>query len=377
MVAAPWSASASVSSGASPTYVVAQEFNTTNRRVFVCATGGTTGSTEPVWDQTPGGTTNDGGTVVWTEASTQFNAGTFTPGIEPIAAEYARASFDNSVPINFGDPNIAAPNPIVQWPTAVGNWGNVVGLVIADAPTGGNVYAWGLTTISTSVAGTGTASIGPAPSMSLSQGFVQGIMCGVQVPAITGTGPYSTTVTNVPSGGTILLAIPMTKSAGSDPAISSITDTLGGSVALVFEINEGASSGRIEIWEITGCAQGNHVLTITLASTTNRIGVTAFAYMGARTIVEGANVVYGGGGCVFVPQAVTALNTQVIIASNVTSEKETTNPAGPWVQLAGPLGGGAAQVAGLIYQFTSVPTLPGGWRMFGGAQYLTAGVLVT
>src|ERR1039458_6385684 len=54
MVAAPWSAGASVSStGASPTYVVAeydQDFATVNRHVFVCTQSGVTGSTEPGWD---------------------------------------------------------------------------------------------------------------------------------------------------------------------------------------------------------------------------------------------------------------------------------------------------------------------------------------
>jgi hypothetical protein len=58
----PWTASTAFSLGQ---YVCATDVAGVGNVIFECTTAGSTGSSEPTWDDTPGNTTNDG-TVVWT-----------------------------------------------------------------------------------------------------------------------------------------------------------------------------------------------------------------------------------------------------------------------------------------------------------------------
>ena len=341
IVANPWRASVSVTLGQYATAGNPNVFSSgTNRSIQLCTTAGTSASVEPVWNQTPGGTTTDGSTVVWTETSLLFNAGTFPSGVEPTDVDYARASLDNSAPIYFGDPRLTTPNPIVQWPTAVHNWGTVVGIFVADASTGGNIYAWGLTTTVTPVAGTGTAGIGPAPSMSLSQGFVQGILCSTQVLNFGGTPgtTFSFGVTQVPSGGTIVVVIPFTASSPGR-TVTSVTDP-NGTVALVSAAYTTYSG--IAIYTITGCAQGSHSITVTMSGSALP-AITAFIYMGTRTVTPGITGVSDA----FAGQTVLP-GSQVIVGSIAPSAVATT-PAG-WVQNNGPLSGGII-IAPVSYNF--------------------------
>jgi hypothetical protein len=61
-----------------------------NGRLYRCTTGGTTGSGEPTWSTTDGGTTADGGTVVWTEHTPSLRANTNVP--ECAYTGYARVA---------------------------------------------------------------------------------------------------------------------------------------------------------------------------------------------------------------------------------------------------------------------------------------------
>ena len=311
-----------------------------DRFVQICTTAGTSGSTEPPWNQTPGGATADGsGALGWTEASLLFGNGTMT-GCEPTSAEYARASLDNSSPILFGDPRLSTPNPIVQWPTAVHNWGTVVGIFLADAPTGGNIYAWGLTTTVTPVAGSGTAGIGPAPSMSLTQGFVQGVLCSTQVlnfGSTPGTS-FSFGVTQVPSGGTIVVVVPFTASSPG-VTVTGCTDP-NGTVAHVSSAY--TTYTGIAIYTITGCAQGSHSITVTMSGSAQP-AITAFVYMGTRTVTPGSTGVSDA----FVGQA--AIPGSQVIVGSIAPTAVATVPAG-WVQSNGPLSGGVI-IAPVAYNF--------------------------
>jgi len=78
LVAGSWAATTAYSSGQ---YVIGSAFASTNRHIYKCTTGGTSGGSEPTWNQTIGGTTTDG-SVTWTEVSALFAAGT-TTGAEP------------------------------------------------------------------------------------------------------------------------------------------------------------------------------------------------------------------------------------------------------------------------------------------------------
>src|ERR1039458_10435150 len=76
MIAPTWSASTAAIAGT--TYVTGSAFPSTNRHVYVPLNSGTTGSTEPTWNTTPGGYTYDSNginTLIWVEASSQFNRG--------------------------------------------------------------------------------------------------------------------------------------------------------------------------------------------------------------------------------------------------------------------------------------------------------------
>jgi hypothetical protein len=63
---------------------------TPNGRLYRCTTGGTTGAGEPSWSTTDGGTTADGGTVVWTEHTPSLRSATNIP--ECAYTGYARVS---------------------------------------------------------------------------------------------------------------------------------------------------------------------------------------------------------------------------------------------------------------------------------------------
>jgi hypothetical protein len=117
-------------------------------KIFKCTTAGTSGSSEPSWPTSAGGTVVDG-TVTWTEVSILFESGSFT-GAEISGANYSRASVTASS-TNFPAASSAQPAVLengtaISFPSPSADWGLVVGWIDSDAASGGNIWAWGAMT---------------------------------------------------------------------------------------------------------------------------------------------------------------------------------------------------------------------------------------
>lgn len=133
-----WAASTAYvanASAASADYVIP---NTANGRIYRCTTSGTSAASEPVFPVTNGGTVTDG-TAVWTEATTQIEAGTFREVGAGVG--YARAQ-NNPLDSNWDvtDQTGGAVNNLIVlvYGAATADWGTAFGTMIYDATTGGN-----------------------------------------------------------------------------------------------------------------------------------------------------------------------------------------------------------------------------------------------
>lgn len=144
LTASTWVLSTVYSTGA---YVVPTTFNSITGpvgKIFKATTGGTSSGTQPTWPTTAGGTVSDG-SVVWTEVSTLFAAGTFTSA-EPSGGAYARVAVTNNT-TNWptptgGNPATSANGTAVTFPTTTASWGQLVGFLINDSSTAGTYQAW-------------------------------------------------------------------------------------------------------------------------------------------------------------------------------------------------------------------------------------------
>jgi hypothetical protein len=119
-----------------------------NGRLYKCTTAGTTGSGEPAWPTTAGGTVTDG-TAVWTEQTTALYGGTIPEGSATGYARVAYASTEanwsgtqgpGTVVASSGSSGQSSNNNAIAFAQVTTALGLVVGLGYWDALTGGNCW---------------------------------------------------------------------------------------------------------------------------------------------------------------------------------------------------------------------------------------------
>jgi hypothetical protein len=139
-----WAPSTSYSAGQ---YVIPTTFNSTGpKRLYRCTTAGTSGSSEPSWPTTEGGTVTDN-TVTWTEATPTLETGENLPP-EISGGGYARASIAagsgwSAISDESGGNGKQVSNASsVSFGTATADWGTVVMAGIWDASSSGNLLWW-------------------------------------------------------------------------------------------------------------------------------------------------------------------------------------------------------------------------------------------
>lgn len=129
--AGAWTASKAITAGQTtvPT--------TLNGHMYACTTAGTTGTTQPTWPTTSGGTVTDG-TVVWTEMTPDFQANNSTvTGTEANYTGYARAALSGL--IGAAANGSASNSGTIDFPAATGGSNLAVFVGTYDASTTGNL----------------------------------------------------------------------------------------------------------------------------------------------------------------------------------------------------------------------------------------------
>ncbi len=136
---------------ASTAYTAGQTIlpDTANGHIYQCTTAGTSGTTEPVFPTTAGGTVTDG-TAVWTEATDIIAGGSIT---EVSGGAYARVTYASNA-TNWPAPTNGATSngSVITFPTSTASWGLIYGFALFDASTAGNLWLWGELTTPVSIA---------------------------------------------------------------------------------------------------------------------------------------------------------------------------------------------------------------------------------
>lgn len=139
-----WQASHAYSAGA---YVIPTTFASISGqtgKIFKCTTAGTSAATQPTWPTAAGGTVTDG-TVVWTEITDLFQAGTIT-GFEISGSAYARAAMTanaaNWPNASSAEPTVSSNGTVITMPSPTADWGLAVCGLLFDASTAGNLWDW-------------------------------------------------------------------------------------------------------------------------------------------------------------------------------------------------------------------------------------------
>jgi hypothetical protein len=135
-----WQASTAYSAGQ---YVIPTTFNGAGpRRLYRCTTAGTSGSSEPSWPTSDGGTVTDG-SVTWTEATPTIESGTNLPNEvsgggysrQAIAADTGWGAITDET---SGGGKYVANSADVDFGTATADWGQIPLAILWDAASAGN-----------------------------------------------------------------------------------------------------------------------------------------------------------------------------------------------------------------------------------------------
>ena len=131
---------------------------TPNGHMYRCTTGGTTGSGEPSWGTVSGGTTSDGGTVVWTEMTPDFQANNANvTGVECSYTGYVRKALSGLM--GSSSAGSATNSSTITFAACTG-LSNVLGATYTyDNSTGGNGLRFGMLTATLAVSNGITPSI--------------------------------------------------------------------------------------------------------------------------------------------------------------------------------------------------------------------------